>query len=110
MIEEPEQIVSENGNFSLFYDENKCKIKKSFLGKMVRYSYEDGMLVNETRKHNIQYFYSNADGNFLCTEIIVNGERYILLYNESGDVEYVCNESNSVICKLRILKYIATGI
>lgn len=106
LIEEPEpveQIVSENGNLSFSYDENRNRTKKSFLGKVVNYFYENSVLVNEIGENNIQYSYFNVNGNFLCTEIIVNGERYILLYNESGDVEYICDESNSVICKYEYL-------
>ncbi len=106
LIEEPEpieQILNGNGSLCFSYDENKRRTKKLLLERIVEYFYEDDVLINETGEHNIQYFYSDIDGNFLCTEIIADDERYILLYNESGDVEYICDEANAVICKYEYL-------
>lgn len=102
LVEEPapiEQIVNGNVKVSFSYDENKYRTKKVFSEKVIHYSYENNLLVSETGEHNIQYFYSNVSNDFLCTGIVIDGEIYILVYDEIGNVEYICNEDTSIVCK-----------
>lgn len=102
LIEEPEpieEILKDNVKFKYCYNESKHRTKKVFLEGEVSYLYEGNLLVSESGENDIQYFYSNVNGDMLCTELIINGGRYTLLYNEIGNVEYICDENNLLICK-----------
>ncbi len=102
LIEEPEpieEILKDNVRIKYCYDESKHRTKKVFLEREVSYLYEGNLLVSESGENDIQYFYSNVNGDMLCTELIINGGRYTLLYDEIGNVEYICDENNLLICK-----------
>ena len=90
LIEEPEpieEIFKDNVRIRYFYDESKHRTKKVFLESEVNYLYEGNLLVSESGENEIQYFYSNVNGDMLCTELSINGGRYTLLYDEIGNVE-----------------------
>lgn len=101
MVNEPEpieEIMKENVNVSFTYDENKNRVKKVTLAGVVNYVYDNNLLVDESGKNNLHFNYSDLDGNVLCTEIIVNGEKYFLQYDDIGNVSYLFTDNNICVC------------
>lgn len=102
LVEEPEPIeeISTNGVKVVFsYNDSKQRIKKISMDNTVEYFYEDGILVRENGVNNISFMYSFIDGMYLCTSISMNNNTYTLVYDEMHNVESICTNDGSVICK-----------
>lgn len=101
MVNEPEpigEIVNGNVNVSFTYDENKHRVKKVSPDGVVSYVYANDLLVGESGKNNIQFNYSDVEGDVLCTEVIINGEKYFLQYDKIGNVSNIYDDNNICVC------------
>ena len=101
MVNDPEpieEIVKGNINVSFTYDSNKLRVKKTLPDGVVSYVYANDLLVGECGKNNLQFCYSDIEGNVLCTEVTVNGQKYFLGYDEIGNVSYIYDENDVCVC------------
>ena len=94
---EPDPITN-IGDIIFSYDKDSNRIEKTQNRIITRYVYQLNRLVAENGKHNISYDY---DSNGICKAIVVDGELYYLVYDETGNVNVILDKERNIVSKYR---------